>query len=228
MRYEVRALKGHEGIVSVAIDATDEASAIEQARTQGLAVLSARPSRAWPTLARSFDRGFPLVLFSQELVALLDAGLSLPETLETMVEKEGRSETRAVLTQVRDKLFEGRSFSQALEAFPQVFPALYTATVRASERTGDLSEYACQAARVCRNGGAQLLFVECGCETDRCHDSRAGEDTRSVHRREAQSRGDERHAGSGSVTLADCSAPIMINRARRKSFCSSPRALCAI
>ncbi|MSQ19396.1 MAG: type II secretion system F family protein [Betaproteobacteria bacterium] len=140
MRYEVRALKGHDGIVSVAIDATDEASAIEQARTQGLAVLSARPSRAWPTLARSFDRGFPLVLFSQELVALLDAGLSLPETLETMVEKEGRSETRAVLTQVRDKLFEGRSFSQALEAFPQVFAPLYIATVRAAERTGDLPE----------------------------------------------------------------------------------------
>jgi general secretion pathway protein F len=140
MRYEVRALKAHEGIVSIAIDATDEASAIEQARVQGLAVLSARPRRAWPTLARSLDRGFPLVLFSQELVALLDAGLSLPETLETMVEKEGRSETRAVLTQVRDKLFEGRSFSQALEAFPQVFPALYVATVRASERTGDLPE----------------------------------------------------------------------------------------
>jgi general secretion pathway protein F len=140
MRYEVRALKAHEGIVSIAIEATDEASAIEQARTQGLAVLSARPSRAWPTLARSLDRGFPLVLFSQELVALLDAGLSLPETLETMVEKEGRSETRAVLTQVRDKLFEGRSFSQALEAFPHVFPALYVATVRASERTGDLPE----------------------------------------------------------------------------------------
>ena len=80
------------------------------------------------------------MLFSQELVALLQAGLSLPETLETMVEKEGRSETRAVLAQVRDKLFEGRSFSQALEAFAHVFPPLYVATVRASERTGDLPE----------------------------------------------------------------------------------------
>ncbi len=140
MRYEVRALKGNEGVVSIALDAPDEASAIEQARSQGLAVLSARASRGWPSLARPFDRGFPLVLFSQELVALLQAGLSLPETLETMVEKEGRSETRAVLGQVRDKLFEGRSFSQALELFPNVFPALYIATVRASERTGDLPE----------------------------------------------------------------------------------------
>ncbi len=140
MRYEVRALKANEGVVSIALDALDEASAIEQARARGLAVLSARPRRAWPTLARPFDRGFPLVLFSQELVALLQAGLSLPETLETMVEKEGRGETRAVLAQVRDKLFEGRSFSQALESFPNVFPALYIATVRASERTGDLPE----------------------------------------------------------------------------------------
>ena len=140
MRFEVRALKPNEGIVSLALDATDEASAVEQARAQGLAVLSARPHRALAGLARPLTARFPLLLFSQELVALLGAGLSLPETLDTMVEKEGRPETRKVLATLRDRLFEGRSFSQALETFPQIFPALYIATVRASERTGDLPE----------------------------------------------------------------------------------------
>jgi len=140
MRFEIRALKANEGIVSLAFDAADEASALDQARTQGLAVLSARPRRALTSLARPFASRFPLLLFSQELVALLGAGLSLPETLDAMVEKEGRPETRKVLAALRDRLFEGRSFSQALEAFPQVFPALYVATVRAAERTGDLPE----------------------------------------------------------------------------------------
>jgi general secretion pathway protein F len=45
-----------------------------------------------------------------------------------------------VLAGLRDRLFEGRSFSQALAASPQVFSTLYVATVRASERTGDLPE----------------------------------------------------------------------------------------
>src|SRR5262245_19346388 len=140
MRFEVRALKPNEGIVSLALDATDEASAVEQARAQGLAVLSARPHRALAGLARPLTARFPLLLFSQELVALLGAGLSLPETLDTMVEKESRPETRKTLAALRDRLFEGRSFSQALDTFPQVFPPLYLATVRASDRSGDLLE----------------------------------------------------------------------------------------
>ncbi len=140
MQFEVRALKANQGVVSLAIDALDETAATEQVRAQGLAVLSARPRRAMTRLASPFAARFPLLLYTQELVALLGAGLSLPETLDTMVEKESRPEARKVLTALRDRLFEGRSFSQALEAHPQIFPPLYVATVRASERSGDLPE----------------------------------------------------------------------------------------
>jgi general secretion pathway protein F len=140
MRFEVRALKSPGGIVSVVLEASDEDAAREQARAQGLAVLSARPLRAVQALVGGRSKQFPLLQFTQELVALLRAGLSLPETLETMVEKETRTEVRAALQEVRDRLFEGRSFSQALEASPAIFAPLYVATVRASERTGDLPE----------------------------------------------------------------------------------------
>jgi general secretion pathway protein F len=140
MRFEIRALKANEGLVSLALEAPDEANAIEQARAQGLAVLSARRRRALIGSRSRFQTRFPLLLFSQELVALLRAGLSLPETIDTMVEKETRPEARKVLATIRDRLFEGRSFSQALHDMPHVFPPLYVATVRASERTGDLAE----------------------------------------------------------------------------------------
>lgn len=140
MRFEVRALKPREGVVSLLLEATDAGAAQEQARAQGLAVLSARPHRTAASLIARRGRAFPLLQFTQELVALLRAGLSLPETLETMVEKETRPEVRGALQEVRDRLYEGRSFSQALEARPGIFGPLYIATVRASERTGDLPE----------------------------------------------------------------------------------------
>ena len=140
MQFEVRALKGNEGLVLLAIDAPDEAAALEQARAQGVAVLSARRQRTLPGFGQRMRGRFPLLLFSQELVALLQAGLSLPETIDTMAEKESRPDARKVLAAVRNRLFEGRSLSQALETLPDVFPALYVATVRASERTGDLPE----------------------------------------------------------------------------------------
>ncbi len=141
MRYELTALKGAQGVVRLAVDAPDEAAAREHARAQGLTVLGARAAgRALPELARLFAPKFPLGLFSQELLALLAAGLSLPETLETLAEKESRPEHRRVFEQLRNALFDGHPFSKALERFPEHFPPLYVSTVRASERTGDLGE----------------------------------------------------------------------------------------
>lgn len=140
MQYEIRALRGAEGLVTVSLEAPDEPSALEQARAQGLAVLSARPRRALRRFTSPFAARFPLLLFSQELVALLSAGLSLPEVVETLGEKEARPEFRRVFGGLGRALYEGRSFSQALEDFPQTFPSLYVATVRAAERTGNVTE----------------------------------------------------------------------------------------
>ncbi len=138
MQFEIRGLKGAQGVVSVSVNAIDETSALALARAQGLAVLSVRGRRGFAL--PSLRKAFPLLLFAQELLALLAAGLSLVEVIETMIEKEQRPETRKLLIELRDKLFEGRSFSQTLEAHPTTFPTLFVATVRAAERTGDLPE----------------------------------------------------------------------------------------
>jgi general secretion pathway protein F len=81
-----------------------------------------------------------LLLFSQELLALMKAGLPVVEGVETLAEKESRPESRQILQQIVAQLFEGRSLSYALQSFPAVFPTLYVSTVRASEKTGDLAE----------------------------------------------------------------------------------------
>ncbi|WP_077037904.1 type II secretion system F family protein, partial [Pelomonas sp. KK5] len=83
---------------------------------------------------------FPLLAFCQELVSLLEAGLSLPETIEAMVEKESRPQPRRVMGRLRDRLFEGQSLSRAMEDQPAVFTPLLVATVRAAERSSDLPE----------------------------------------------------------------------------------------
>jgi general secretion pathway protein F len=140
MRFEVRALKPGVGVVSQAFEAEDEPAALRLAAAQGLSVLSARRARALGGAGRRFASRFQLVAFSQELVALLGAGLSLPETLEVMVEKETRPESRRVVEAIRERLLEGRSLSQSVETLGAHFPPLYVATLRAAERSGDLCE----------------------------------------------------------------------------------------
>jgi general secretion pathway protein F len=141
MRYYVKAVKsGVAGVVSLLLDARDAHDANEQAQAQGYVVVGVRPARALQ-LPRSFGSArFPLVLFTQELLALLRSGISLLEALETLTEKESRGATATVLGGLAERLKQGQSFSSSLQAFPQTFPDLYVATVRASERSGSLPE----------------------------------------------------------------------------------------
>ena len=137
MDYEVRAVRGGE-IVSLIIVANHPSDAIEQAREKGYVPIHAK------TQSTSFkfkqNKHFPLVLFSQELLALLEAGLNLVEAIEALAEKEIRAEAKHVLDALLQAIYEGQTFSAALNLMPNAFPMLYIATVRASEKTGDLPE----------------------------------------------------------------------------------------
>ena len=93
------------------------------------------------SLFKNKPKPFPLTLFSQELLALLEAGLNLVEAIETLAEKELRPEVKQTLDSLLQSLYQGQTFSAALEIQQSnTFPVLYVATVRASEKTGDLSE----------------------------------------------------------------------------------------
>lgn len=140
MRYEVKALRGDETPTAWLLDAVDRADATSQMLARGYTVLAVRARTAWPARPWQRKRHFPLVLFSQELLALLQAGLALMEALETLTEKEQHAEVRQTLTQIIASLYEGHAFSHALQHSPANFPTLYVAAVRASERTGDLPE----------------------------------------------------------------------------------------
>ncbi len=143
MQYQIRVLREGEGVAAVTLEAPDAGEAAALARAQGYAVLSVQAQAAWSGLAGLTGRlgsGFQLSLFSQELLTLLRAGLNLVEALETLAEKEHRAEQRRLLKSVIARLYEGHPLSYALQQFPAVFPPLYVATVRASEKTGDIGE----------------------------------------------------------------------------------------
>jgi len=140
MQYEVKVLRGNEGLMAIMLEAADAGDAEAHAIAQGYTVIAARAKQRWSLLQHWQKSSFSLVMFSQELVALLEAGLSLVEALEALTEKEAQADVKKMLTQIISSLYEGHTFSYALAQSPKDFPALYVATVRASERTGSLAE----------------------------------------------------------------------------------------
>jgi general secretion pathway protein F len=140
MRYEVKALRGEGNPTALMLDAADAGDAASQALALGYTVIAIKAKALWPAWRWQPRGHFPLVLFSQELLALLQAGLTLVEALETLNEKEQRPEVKHALMRIIASLYEGHAFSTALQHSPANFPRLYVATVRASEKTGDLPE----------------------------------------------------------------------------------------
>ena len=139
MEYLVNALSARREVVSLDLKAGSEAGAAEQARELGLTVLSVRP-RSYAGWLRRRRSVFPLTLFSVELMTLLEAGLNLVEALQALMEKEARSECQAVLSGIVAAIRRGEPFSQAVAHYPQHFPPLYVATLKAAEQTGDVAE----------------------------------------------------------------------------------------
>lgn len=137
MEYQVKAVKGKE-MMLLSITAIHIDDALAQVRARGFTPINAK-SKSTISSNRQ-NKKFPLALFSQELLALLEAGLNLVEAIETLTEKEEGSQIKQTLDALLQALYQGQTFSSALELQPAIFPILYIATVRASEKTGDLPE----------------------------------------------------------------------------------------
>jgi general secretion pathway protein F len=137
MQFAVRTLAPDMRIASVLVDAPDEADARRQVEARGLFVSAIEPVHA-PLLRRQRGGKLSLVLFSQELLALLTAGLGIVEGLEALLEKETSPATRGVLERLLAGLREGKRLSSVLAAQPALFPPLYVGIVRAAEGTSDL------------------------------------------------------------------------------------------
>ena len=84
MQFAVRTLAPDLSIARLTVDAVDEADARRQVEARGLFVSAVEPLRS-SALRRQRGGSLSLVLFSQELLALLTAGLGIVESLEAMI-----------------------------------------------------------------------------------------------------------------------------------------------
>jgi general secretion pathway protein F len=137
MEFEVTAILPGQGVTRLRLAAASAEALAELPALRDAVVVSSRQLGG----RRSRRRGvFPLPLFTRQLLALQRAGLTVFEGLETLAAQDSDPLTAEVLEALLGHLREGLSLSAALQRHPEAFPDLYVATVRASERTGDLSE----------------------------------------------------------------------------------------
>src|SRR4029077_591662 len=100
----------------------------EEGREQVLATRNIRLSRG------------QIILFTEEMSDLLDAGLQLEPALRVMEERKELSGIKAVASALRQQVREGSSLSHALRVVSPSFGDLFCNLVAAGEISGSLPE----------------------------------------------------------------------------------------
>jgi type IV pilus assembly protein PilC len=117
-------------------------AAQDEARRQGLHVFGARRGSykirdLMPRLGRAVSTE-QFLLFNQELLALVRAGLPIVQSFDIMLERQKNQRFREILAEIREKLTNGVALSDAFAAYGSLFPPIYSTSLRAGERSGDL------------------------------------------------------------------------------------------
>ena len=132
-----------DGTVSVErIEAEDPAGARARLRELGYLIFSVRPQlTGWAFFARKRHYHFgqqEFLMFTQELSALLKAGIPILKSIDLLMDRASHSGFREALRHVRDKVKGGLSLSEAMGQHPLYFPELCVASLRSGEQTGTI------------------------------------------------------------------------------------------
>src|SRR6476659_2753736 len=93
---------------------------------------------ALPRRARVATREF--VVFNQELATLLKAGMPLVQSLDILRRRVANPVFKAVLDDVSERVRAGSALSEAFEAHGTMFLGVYTASILAGEKSGNLEQ----------------------------------------------------------------------------------------
>jgi type IV pilus assembly protein PilC len=78
------------------------------------------------------------IIFNQELIALLKAGLPVVHSLELLIERQESATLRRVLLEVRERVNAGAAISDAFAEQADLFPRLYWTSLKAGEKSGEI------------------------------------------------------------------------------------------
>src|SRR5580692_8297107 len=120
-----------------------EAEVRDRFSSQGYLVYWVKP-QGMLTSGVSLGRGWKLkqntfLVFNQQFLTLIRAGLPILNSLELLVKRQKNPQLRQLLENVRDRVKGGEMLSDAFAA-QGVVPKIYTTTLMAGEKSGNMDE----------------------------------------------------------------------------------------
>ncbi|HXB59542.1 MAG TPA: type II secretion system F family protein [Candidatus Acidoferrales bacterium] len=124
-----------------AVEAASEQAAIAALLNRNLLVVSIQEkiSKKGKTQGGKV-RLADLVIFTRQLATMVDAGITIVQSLQALAEQTSDKVMRDVIKDVSTRVESGESLSEALQKHPKAFGKLYFSMVGAGEKGGLLAE----------------------------------------------------------------------------------------
>lgn len=141
--FSYRVAKGDGTIVARQEEAESETLLRSRLEGEGYLVLSISRAIGLSLPSLSLRRGLPardFLVFNQELMVLLKAGLPIMKVLDVLIERGSLPGFVEALKGVQRDIRSGSAIADALSKHPGYFSELYVSSLRAGERSGNLVE----------------------------------------------------------------------------------------
>ena len=142
MEYRCRLGTTSGEIIEGVYVAQSEAALRRELEDKGLHVLSLKPRLSIGGVSLRGEsrkvKRHEFLVFNQELATLLKAGMPLVQSLDILRSRLSNPVFKSVLDDVHEKVRGGTALSDAFSAHGDLFPSVYTASLLAGERSGNL------------------------------------------------------------------------------------------
>ena len=123
------------------VEAVTEQAAVAALLNRNLLVVSIRERTSKKGRTRGGKISLAdLVVFTRQLATMVDAGIAIVQSLQSLAEQSPNKVMRDVIKDVCTRVESGEGFSEALQRHPKAFSKLYISMVAAGEKGGLLAE----------------------------------------------------------------------------------------
>ncbi|MCM8823525.1 MAG: type II secretion system F family protein [Candidatus Omnitrophica bacterium] len=105
----------------------------KQLREAGYYIINLSPKKSRRSIFSKRITMDDIIIFTHQLTSILEAGLPILKSFEIIWKETDNPQMQVVISQIRNRLSTGASFSQAINEFPDVFPVMYRALLPVAE-----------------------------------------------------------------------------------------------
>lgn len=142
-RYKYLAKLNPQKNIQNEIEADSEQDAINKLTAMGYYPISLSPAlssdKQGNLIAGKISKK-DIALFTRQLSSLIDSGINITNSLNMIAKQSNNKSLKAVLNDINAKIKGGKTFSDSLATYPNLFSSLYSSTIKTGEASGNLNE----------------------------------------------------------------------------------------